>query len=280
VQRSVVAIQGNGAGFGSGVIWNAEGLVVTNHHVAPRDDARIEAGDGVWRSARVVARSTHEDIAALQIIGDVPATATPAQKGDARALRPGELVLAVGNPAGERNAVTLGMASGPAPGIENDGERDVIRAAITLRPGNSGGALVDVNGRVVGIPNMVVGRGLGIAVPSHVVERMLKRANTASTPPLGVLGRWVEVPEPDRPGKRQALRLGLLVLEVAHGGRAARAGITMGDVIIAPHAGRAGAATLIAQVEAARSGESVVVHILRAGAPIQVDLAAQRQSDP
>ncbi len=273
VQASVVGIRGDGAGFGSGVVWNGAGLVVTNHHVAPRERATIEFGDGSWRPARVIARSAHHDLAALEVIGALPESYTPAGVGDARRLRPGELVVAVGNPTGERRAVTLGIVSG-APGGASGSEREVIRTAITLRPGNSGGALADVHGRVVGIPNMVVGPGLGIAVPSHVVQRMLERSGRPAPQPLGILGRWVELPPSVAARSGLGPRLGLLVLEVARGSRAEWAGVAMGDVIVAPRPGREGAVDLIAQIEAAAAGERGVLVILRAGAVLRVEVAA------
>jgi serine protease Do len=274
VQASVVGIRGDGAGLGSGVVWNREGLVVTNHHVAPRNHARVEFGDGAWRPARVVARSERHDLAALQVTGDLPDSYTPAEIGDARALRPGELVIAVGNPIGERNAVTLGIVSGPPPAGAAADERDVIRTAIRLRPGNSGGALADVSGRVVGIPNMVVGPGLGIAVPSHTVQRMLHRASRPTPELLGIVGRWVELPASLLAAYALPTPLGLLVLEVASGSRAERAGLRMGDVIVAPREGRAGATDLIAQIEATRSGYGGNLSVMRAGTLLRLELAA------
>jgi S1-C subfamily serine protease len=272
VQASVVAIRSDGPGFGSGVAWNDAGLIVTNHHVAPRSRASVRLGHRDWRPAHVVARSERHDLAALQVAGDLPDSVMPAQIGDARALRPGQLVIAVGNPVGERNAVTLGIVSGAPAGAISADERDVIRTAITLRPGNSGGALADVYGQVVGIPNMVVGPGLGIAVPSHVVRRMLDRASRPTPEPLGILGRWVELSPPPA-SAMVAPRLGLLVLEVAAGSRAERAGVTMGDVIVSPRDGRAGATELIALVEAASGGEGGVLTVIRAGTLLRLDLA-------
>src|SRR5687768_12608705 len=89
IQASVVGVRGDGAGFGSGVIWNADGLVVTNHHVARWDRAAIDFGDGVWRAARAVARSDRHDLAALQVDDRSQGALIPARIGDARLLRPG-----------------------------------------------------------------------------------------------------------------------------------------------------------------------------------------------
>jgi serine protease Do len=175
VQGSVVVVRGARHGAGAGVVWNGEGLVVTNAHVVPGSRAEIELGRGKVFPAEVVARSNDLDIAALKLTVPFPTEGwVPAEIGDSAALRPGELVVAVGHPLGERNAVTLGMVGGAGKITWHGVAFDAIRLAITLRPGNSGGALADIAGRIVGIPNMVVGPGLALAVPSHVVRRFLR----------------------------------------------------------------------------------------------------------
>src|SRR3990172_8800774 len=172
VRTSVVVVRGSRFGSGSGVVWDDQGLVVTNHHVAPGDRAEVTARSGDRLAARVVARSDSMDLAALRVEARwSPGDLEPATIGDSAGLRVGELVMAVGNPHGERNAVTLGVVSGNGGAAWFARPREVIQVAINLRPGNSGGALADAQGRVVGIPNMVIGPGIALAVPSHVVER-------------------------------------------------------------------------------------------------------------
>src|SRR5439155_22246632 len=128
---------------------------------ATGDWTEVVLPNGDRLKARVVARSRHLDLAALQITPPLPAAGLiPAEIGDSAHLNVGELVVAVGNPLGERNVVTLGLVGGSGPSPWDEHRRDVIRVAITLRPGNSGGALADTRGRVVGIPHMVVGPGL------------------------------------------------------------------------------------------------------------------------
>src|SRR5712692_3069318 len=138
VSASVVAVRGTRVGGGSGVVWNDQGLVVTNAHVAPGQWAEIELRNGERLKAQVIARSQHLDLAAVQIVPPLPAEGlVPATIGDSGRLNVGELVVAVGNPLGERNAITLGMVGGTGPTPWRDGPRDVLRLAITLRPGNS-----------------------------------------------------------------------------------------------------------------------------------------------
>lgn len=175
VQPSVAVVRGARHGGGSGIVWSGDGLIVTNHHVVPGEWAEVRLGRSGWLPARVVSRAADLDLVALQIEGEVsPEHVAPAVVGDSAHLRVGQFVVAVGNPLGERNAVTLGMVSGFGVPPWLGGRGDAIQVAITVRPGNSGGALADVEGRIVGIPNMVIGRGLALAVPAHVVERFLR----------------------------------------------------------------------------------------------------------
>jgi len=160
--RSVVLVRGSMGSSGSGVIWDRERLVITNHHVVPGPLAELTIAGGRRLKARVVRRAPALDLAALEVVGDPGAGA---QVGDSDELRVGDMVLAVGNPMGERNAPSLGIVASAAD--------DVLRLAITLRPGNSGGALVNARGQVVGIPHMVTGNGLALAVASRRVREFL-----------------------------------------------------------------------------------------------------------
>jgi len=162
VARSVVLVRGSMGSAGSGVMWNQPKLLITNHHVVPGTSAEVVVAGGRRLGARVVRRAPALDLAALEVDGTLDA---PVRVGDSDALRVGDLVVAVGNPMGERNAPSVGIVS-----LAPD---DILRLAMTLRPGNSGGALVNTRGEVVGIPHMVAGSGLALAVSSRVVERFL-----------------------------------------------------------------------------------------------------------
>src|SRR5262245_7444887 len=109
IKASVVIVHGHRAGTGSGVVWNDDGLVITNHHVAPGERAEVSLGRERGIPARVIARSESHDLAALQLERPLPTGRyRAAEVGDSTRLRVGELVVAVGNPMGERNAVTMG----------------------------------------------------------------------------------------------------------------------------------------------------------------------------
>ena len=219
LRRSTVQVltgTGGVEGSGSGVIWTSDGDVITNAHVVRGQTARVQLWDGRSFEAGVVARDVRQDLAMLQLRAtELPAIAwrgTPA-------LRPGELVVAVGNPMGFVGALTTGVvhASGPVRGL---GRRPWVQAAIRLAPGNSGGPLADAEGRVIGINTMVVRGGLALAVPSDRVVDFLRRG---SRPALGVVVR----PVADASG-----RAGLLLLEVIPGSPAETASLLIGDLLV------------------------------------------------
>ena len=165
VARGVVLVRGSMGSSGSGVIWDQPGLVITNHHVVPGALAELTVAGGRRVRARVVRRAPALDLAALEVEGSL---ANAARVGYSDRLRVGDLVVAVGNPMGERNAPSLGILASAAD--------EVLRLSITLRPGNSGGALVNARGEIVGIPHMVTGNGLALAVSTRSVGRFLNGA--------------------------------------------------------------------------------------------------------
>ncbi len=170
LRRVTVRLQVGGAGEGSGVIWRPDGLIVTNAHVARGAAAGVRLPTGDHVEGRVVARDPSADLAALLLPVDGLTAATPGEPG---ALRPGEIVVALGHPLGVTNAVSLGVVHelvrgrGRAPRW--------IAADLRLSPGNSGGPLAGVDGRVVGLNTMVCG-GLGYALPVSAIARFLRRA--------------------------------------------------------------------------------------------------------
>jgi serine protease Do len=173
--RATVQVRSGGRSAGAGVVWLRSGLIITNAHVAAGPSAEVVLADGRAVSARVAARDPRRDLAALNVPhGDLD----PALRADARGLRPGELVVALGHPLGVPYAAALGVVH-RAPG-GGRGPAAWLHADIRLAPGNSGGPLADSAGRVVGINAMIVG-GLGIAVPTHVVERFVREALTGGS---------------------------------------------------------------------------------------------------
>jgi serine protease Do len=213
----VVSGSRHAQGTGSGVVWKDDGTVITNAHVATRDSARVQLWDGRWVAAVVSMRDPRADLAVLKIES---AGLHPVSWRDSGSLRPGELVLAVGNPLGFVGALTTGVvhATGAVNGL---GRRHWVQAAIRLAPGNSGGPLADAEGRVAGINTMVVAGGIALAVPSDTVVEFLKRG---SRPSLGVVVRAAA---------DLARGAGVLILEVIQGSAAENASLLVGDLLVA-----------------------------------------------
>jgi serine protease Do len=214
LRRSTVQIVQGGSG--SGVIWDANGTIVTNAHVARADRARVELWDGRSFEGAVTSRDARRDLAIVKITAE---TLHAAVRGDSGALRPGELVMAVGNPMGFIGALTTGVvhATGPLSGL---GRRNWVQAAVRLAPGNSGGPLATARGDVIGINTMVVSGGLALAIPSNTVADFVR--NGASGVSLGVVVQPVQL---------ERRRMGLLIIEVLPKGPADLASLLIGDVL-------------------------------------------------
>ena len=219
LRRSTVLIHAGGSG--SGVIWSKDGIIVTNAHVARRSQVGVQLWDGRELEARAMSRNLRRDIALLRVNANNLPAATPA---DSSQVRPGELAIAIGNPLGFIGALTTGTvhAIGPLRGL---GPHPWIQANLRLAPGNSGGPLADVRGRIIGINTMVAGR-LALAIPSNAVQDLLSSGPSDSW--LGVTVHPVEVPQVAGRGRA----FGLVVLEVEPGGPAANASLLPGDILL------------------------------------------------
>ena len=183
-RRGLVQIRDGGRGAGTGTVWHSDGLILTNAHVVAQGSPRVALADGRILPARVVARDTQCDLAALV----VEATGLePVALGSSRSLRPGQWVLALGNPWGLAGAATAGVVVSVGKGWDDMPLRgqEWIAVSLPLRPGNSGGPLLDAEGRLVGITAVMVGAKLGLAVPVHVAKAFLRRALVPTAPAPG-----------------------------------------------------------------------------------------------
>jgi serine protease Do len=211
LRRSTVQVFSHGhEGGGSGVIWSADGRIVTNSHVARADQADIVLWDGRRLPARLVSRDARRDLAELRVAeSGLPA----ATAGDSDALRPGELAIAIGSPLGFAGALSTGVIHSVGP-ISGMGRERWIGASVRLAPGNSGGPLADARGRVVGINTAIV-NGLGVAVPSNAAVDFLRRG---ARPSLGVT--------------LQPVSHGLEIVTMDPNGAAAAASLRPGDILV------------------------------------------------
>ena len=175
VRQSLARVSNGRSGAGAGTIWNAEGLIITNAHVVHQDRPTVTLPDGRSLPARVLAYDAGRDLALLRVEAR---GLVPLELGDARSLRPGELVFAAGNPWGLSGSVTSGIVIGLGHDLPEvaAGRREWLMLSLVLRPGNSGGPLIDTHGRLLGINTIMTGPGVGGAVPVHVVKSFLDEA--------------------------------------------------------------------------------------------------------
>jgi S1-C subfamily serine protease len=267
------------AGAGSAVVLTPDGFLLTSAHVvAGMSGGRAWFTDGREQRFEVAGSDPLSDLAVLRSMeGDLP----EAELGDADRLRVGQLVVAIGNPHGLGGSITAGVVSALGRSLPARSRRtarvidNVIQTDAALNPGNSGGALADSQGRVVGINTAVAGVGLGLAVPindstrrvigSLMTEGRVRRAY------LGIAGG----PRP-LPPQARALASGdscVEVVEVVPGSPAAYAGLRPEDLILEVDGMRVERVEDLQRLMVAeRIGTRVTVHLLRQGRPHEVEL--------
>ncbi|HSE69246.1 MAG TPA: trypsin-like peptidase domain-containing protein [Nocardioidaceae bacterium] len=271
---------GSGESTGSAVVLTDEGHLITNAHVVgDADEGEATFGDGTSARISVVGRDPLSDLAVVRADRSVPA---PPEYGDADRLRVGSLVVAVGNPLGLTGSVTAGVVSGlgrSMPARTRSAMRvieDVIQTDAALNPGNSGGALADSRGRVVGINTAVAGFGLGLAVPVNTTSRRiiysLMHDGRVRRAYLGLVTAPAPLPPTwaDRTGRRTALR----VVEVVSSSPAELSGMLAGDLVVAVNGTPLGDAQSLQRVLLDDAiGARTEITVLRNGA--LVDVVAQ-----
>jgi S1-C subfamily serine protease len=266
------------SGSGSAVAFTPDGYLVTSAHVVAGTDRGVAAFvDGAERGFRVVGRDPLCDLAVVRVDGDVE----PAQLGDAARLRVGHLVVAIGNPLGFSGSVTAGVVSALGRSLAVDNGRasrlveNVIQTDAALNPGNSGGALADSRGQVVGITTAVAGVGLGLAVPidstTKAILGALLHEGRVRRAFLGIVGGTRPLPHKlaDQIGRRWALE----VVELLDGSPAAVAGLRPGDLIVELDGERVeGVGDLQRLLTGRLIGRPIEVRIARDGRLIHIEL--------
>jgi S1-C subfamily serine protease len=223
-------------GGGSGVVITPDGFMLTSAHVVDAAGDHIHASfiDGRDASAEIVGADPLSDLAVIRAHAD---DLVPAELGDAERLKVGQLVVAIGNPYGFASSVTAGVVSALGRSLPTRAGRivdNVIQTDAALNPGNSGGALADGRGRIVGINTAVAGIGLGLAVPINGATRRiigaLMRDGRFRRAYIGIAGG--PRPLPPRVAGLLGLRTGVEVVDIVEPSPAARAGLRPEDVVV------------------------------------------------
>lgn len=226
-------------GLGSGVIVRQDGYILTNHHVIDgADQIEVDFGDNRSLQAQVVGSDPPSDLAVLK----VNATGLPVLvMGDSDRTRVGDIVLAIGNPLGVGQTVTMGIisAKGRRTGLSNGSFEDFLQTDAPINRGNSGGALVSSNGELIGINSQILSPsggsiGLGFAIPSNMARTVMEQLVNNGRVRRGQLGIVVlEIPSAEASNLGITEGPGVVVYQVQSGSAADRAGLRRGDVITA-----------------------------------------------
>jgi S1-C subfamily serine protease len=271
--------RGRAEGAGSGVAISSDGYMLTSAHVvAGGQGLSASFSDGRELSGKVAGADPLSDLAVVRVDGR---DLTPAQLGDADDLRVGQLVVAIGSPMGLAGTVTAGVVSALGRSLPTSSGsagrlvENVIQTDAALNPGNSGGALADGLGRVVGINTAVAGIGLGLAVPINdatgkIISALMKEGRVRRAY-IGIVGG--SRPLPPKIASRLGRDKGIEVVEVVGGSPADRAGLRAEDLIVAVDGEPMGdVGDLQRLMVAERIGHGIQVDVVRHGAFLKLDL--------
>lgn len=301
VAPSVVSIEvltDAGGGEGSGVIWDDQGHIVTNAHVVEgAQKVRVTLSDGRGYPAEITGTDPSSDLAVLQV-QDLPDDVSPIQIGDDQDLSVGDPVMAIGNPLGLSGTVTTGIVSAlnrpvsTAPLSAGDPSSAAVTNAVqtsaAINPGNSGGALVDGNGRLVGINSAIASLpsagggqggsiGIGFAIPMTVASSIVDQLITSGVAEHAFLGVGLTEGEDTAEG---ATLTGAQITQVEPDSPAAGAGLREGDVITTIDGERVSSSTaLVAQVRERTSGSKTDIGFVRNGSPETVTVTLDTRPD-
>lgn len=218
----------------SGLVWSADGVIVTSDHVIERDEVEVFLPDGSKHTATIVGRDPGSDVAVLKIAASGLTPAVRAPEGSARV---GSIVLAVGRPSSEGPMASLGVVGsigGPWRTFRGTEVEGYLRSDTTFYPGFSGGPLVDAQGRVVGMNSSRRGRGAGLTIPVAAVERIaadLLKGGKVRRAYLGISSQTAKLPAAlaAQVGGRET---GLLIVSVESESPADTAGMLIGDILV------------------------------------------------
>ncbi len=234
VGPSVVRVDDGSRLTASGIVWAADGVILTTSHGVERDEnLMIELADGTRLPGTLAGRDPDTDLAVLR----VSATLLPVvQTAPAAEVKVGHLVLALGRPGGAGLQATIGIVSARHDTERNGEAGYILHTDAILYPGFSGGALVDMSGRVVGLTNLMFGRGKGVAIGMPVVGQVADALLAHGGIPrayLGIRTQAAVLPEALRQKLQLPQEQALLVVQVENGSPAEQGGMMLGDTLLA-----------------------------------------------
>ncbi len=277
---------------GSGVIISKDGYVVTNNHVVDgATKLRVKLNDGRTFDAKLIGKDSATDVALLKIDGDDDLPTLPFGSSDA--LRLGEWVLAIGSPFDLQSTITAGIVSAKARNlgaIPNDFRiESFIQTDAAVNPGNSGGALVNTRGELVGINTLIKSQtgsyiGYSFAIPEAIVRKVvvdLKEYGVVQRAMLGIMFRPVDQDFLDSEGKELGIKElgGIYVASVVEGGSASEAGIRKGDIILSIDGVKVNdSATVQEMIARRRPNDKVKISVKRDGDVKQIDVTLRNKA--
>jgi len=301
---SVVTIyvsSGSGSGSGSGVVLSADGYVLTNNHVVTLDSStdqatvQVRTSDGTLYDAKVVGTDPTSDLAVVKL-SDASGL-TPATFADSDDVQVGDLAVAIGAPLGLSNTVTDGIVSATNRAVQTGSTQndstviDAIQTDAAINPGNSGGALIDAEGKVIGINSAIAtvassdlpgqdsqsgNIGVGFAIPGNSAKRIAQEIIDTGSATHALLGVSAQTAAEDG----SAVGTGAELATVQDGSPAADAGLKVGDVITAVGDRPVTTSTeLTAAVRSAKPGDTVTLTIRRGGDSSKVDVTLDAASN-
>lgn len=273
-------------GAGSGFVITPDGYVLTNNHVIQGAGAiEVLFADGTTAPAEIAGGDADTDTALVRVHGG---RLQPVELGDSDALRVGQLVVAMGNPFGLQATVTTGVVSALRRTLRATTGRlieDIIQTDAALNPGNSGGALLDSRGRVIGVNTAIIAgaNATGFAVPINTAKRVipdLMREGKVVRGYLGLAGQTVPFPKGAAARYGISIPAGVQVLQIVPGGPAEKAGLRAGDVILSVDGKDAPSVDAIHRILDGRSiGRESQLRVLRRGEVISARITPARRPE-
>ena len=264
--------------MGSGFIISRDGYILTNNHIIDKAESiQVKLPTGKEHEAKVIGRDTRTDIALIRINPDE--SLTSADLGNSETLQVGERVIAFGYPLGLEQTVNSGIVSA----ISTKGNGDFIQTDFSFHPGSSGGPLVNMEGKVIGINTAILQQtqGIGFSIPINTVKTILPYLKKSGKFTRGFLGVQIQdIPDEMTQNLKLQNRSGTLIAQVEKGGPAEKAGLLSGDLIIEVNGNSIKDTFHIVQlISSLRVGEKAIVKVLRDSRPMTFSAIIAERKD-